>query len=488
MNPFEQFPGVPAEETGEQNGAEVAEIEKTKTEVVQRDHEQTENVNEKLDIFSKNEELIESSLEGERIESLEAAKKEIMEAEPPKSEAVTPDHAPSDIDLSNLSPEKIKERHDQLVERYRAQLDLVSTIGAKLDVDERGGIVTQEITADKLVFVHATSFAPEVEADGSLGILNDREATDGKVPRITTHFALNHRVSANSGGQWDNKEYQIIMPGNGMFATNGRPENLMAVDTFYAKSVTLPTGTVIIYEKGYKPNIPEETIDKNKIVLIERDQSTNDSELVNIATEKMGYSRISGGGTRSSDSNINEDISKFAEGNGMTSHAHNGSWSEILESSEIYASDKWYIHALRQAERDFNIENKEETAKMPKELKQEMLKKVFDVFNETNETINTSDTKHSLDEMKSAVTNFIDQYVLSDGYDKELYMVSPEDRKIMLESVPNEAWKYYMDSMKQNIGKYFKDEEEIKEFFKQNVADKYAEIVGKPLDLKTLGL
>ena len=465
-------------------------MEQIKIDAEQQKPEQGGDAGNKPDIFSEGKERIDGELDAERIESLETAKKEIAGTEPPKPEAVTPDHAPSDIDLDNLSPEKIKERHDQLVERYREQLDSIQPTGVKLETDERGQIAAQEITADKLVFVHATSFAPKVETDGSLRILNDQEATDGKVPRITTHFALNHRVSANSGGRWDNKEYQIIMPGNDMLAANGRPANLMAVDTFYAKSVTLPPGTVMIYEKGYRPNIPDETIKKNKIVLIERDQNTNDSELVNIVTDKMGYSRITGGGMRSSDPNINEGISKFAEANEMTSHAHFNSWSYWLENAKFGLSDGRYDKALQGIEAWYSgPEYQAELANMPIELRRQAVEGFLDIFKRNADGIADEKLKTDTEYYQLIGGKFIDHVLYGDYYSAENgRFMSEEDRRMIIESIPSDFWSHKIEEAKKNIGRMFKNEEEMKSAFLENYAEPYEKLTGKPLDLKTLGL
>lgn len=99
-------------------------------------------------------------------------------------------------------------------------------------------IRTEAFRIDDLVAVHVTKYPPRTSADGaSWELRTTYEATDGKMPRTTQHFTLNHGiVSAGLYGQWEDAPIAILMPLGDACDQNGNPSVLNTIDTFWEVS------------------------------------------------------------------------------------------------------------------------------------------------------------------------------------------------------------------------------------------------------------
>ncbi|MDI6821080.1 MAG: hypothetical protein QMD65_02790 [Patescibacteria group bacterium] len=435
----------------------------------------------------------------EKITFLERAKKEISETAPLVPEALSQDHAPKDIDLYNLSKEERLRRREMITNRYKEALDKIPPIGKLLETDEKGLLVEQEIVPDNLVFIRADDYIPEINEKGELKILSAYDATDGKVWRLTNHFTLNHRVASNIGGSWENKSYQFIIPGEKIVETNGLPENLYSIDTFWAKSVELPQGTVIIYEHGKKPAIPEGR--EKDFILIERDKDVNDKELTSLVLERMNYSEIQGEAWSALPQykEFDKGARSFAEKEHLRSGPHVYSWSDAFEEVGFAKSVLLYDHGLRNMLSLYR-EDYKEYARMPKELKEKAWQTIFESF--TPEPRDYSKLRVERIELGGDPDNFTDEVIsqnlkeakvrtakfLSDVlwglYDEGKHQIPREDQTVMLKMVPKEAWQYQIDSMKEKIGTFegCRDLEEMKGVFNKYFETPYKEITGKEIN------
>lgn len=145
-----------------------------------------------------------------------------------------------------------------------------------------------DIEPEALALVHMTSYYPE----GSV-ISTPRDKTNGT--RNTIHFTLNHPVHAHRKGDWDKKEYAIIMPYPSAVIENNEGKFIegMPNDIYTNGSVSVPEGTVIV---KFNPQMKDGEInisESNDIVgtkIIE--SSLYPHQLVPTVLEKMGYSHL----------------------------------------------------------------------------------------------------------------------------------------------------------------------------------------------------
>lgn len=97
---------------------------------------------------------------------------------------------------------------------------------------------SEALKLDELVGVHLTRYMPKRDTrDGAWHISNSYKATNGRSPRITQHFTLNHAVeSAGLYGSWTDTPIAVITPLKTMIEKNGKPAILNTVDTFWEVS------------------------------------------------------------------------------------------------------------------------------------------------------------------------------------------------------------------------------------------------------------
>lgn len=492
------------EQVRQETGTE-KEIEKTQGEIKELSQKTEEEVKEiagEKSVEEKFEKIKEEQVEylEEKLGITERYRETITKTEVLSPKEVIIGEAPSDLDLLNLSLEEKAERKKKIKERYEKVLKKIPMIGKSLKMDERGLLAEQEISTDQLVFIRADDYAPKVDESGQLKVLNAYDATNKKIRRLTNHYTLNHRVTGNNGGSWENKPYQFIIPGKKMIEVNGNPENLYAVDSFWNKSNTLPEGTVIIYEKGKKPEVPEEL--ENKMILIERDTDINDKELVSLVLEQMGYSEIEGGEVRTEKGYENFDYSlkSLADKEGLSSTIHDNTWSARFDNVDAFTRDLRNDLAVK----DFLLLYRtDKDILLPENVKKEMWQEIFKVFKIKKEDYpqlgkddHDSYIKFFTDEGMSqerAEESFKENYSdeeLSKKIEKSREEIvgnvfglmdyevgiSKEKTASILKNIPKEAWQHIIDS-----GIIDSENE-----FTESCAKLYQEATGEELNTKDL--
>lgn len=151
----------------------------------------------------------------------------------------------------------------------------------------------QNIEPSSLALVHMTQYEPQ---NGI--ILSQRDAiTKGTAgaSRNSVHFTLNHAVNAHGLGDWNYKNYAIIMPYESTVKSNAKGIFIegMPNDLYTNGSVNIPEGAVIIklnpeIEKGkfLISNYPN----TNGVKLIESSEPPH--KTVKLVLEKMGFSHF----------------------------------------------------------------------------------------------------------------------------------------------------------------------------------------------------
>lgn len=115
---------------------------------------------------------------------------------------------------------------------------------------------------DKICFVRSVRSWDQIQVknvDGEKRIVMPSiiNSTKGEAPRLTLHWALNHKVSAHMWGTWDNAPITIIASGENTIKENGKPLSLYAVDTYWSKDVIVPDNSIIIYSGEIPPEFSD---------------------------------------------------------------------------------------------------------------------------------------------------------------------------------------------------------------------------------------
>lgn len=113
---------------------------------------------------------------------------------------------------------------------------------------------------------------------------NTAETSKGEYPRLTLHWTLNHKVNLPMGDEWMGSPIIIITPAELTVERNGIPENLNAVDTFWAKGIFLPKGSKILFA-GEIPKKFQANIDGIEVLSLELDTAMLDQ----LAQAKQNY-------------------------------------------------------------------------------------------------------------------------------------------------------------------------------------------------------
>ena len=82
---------------------------------------------------------------------------------------------------------------------------------------------------------------------GQLISMSPINSSKGELPRLTVHWALNHIVKDHLWSSWSGGKLIILSPGDKLVEENGVPENLNAVDTFWAKDMIIPEGSKLLW-------------------------------------------------------------------------------------------------------------------------------------------------------------------------------------------------------------------------------------------------
>jgi len=491
-------------------------------------HKELDDVNEKITSLAKeSSEAIEEIISGEgetteptdtrekeirdreeRLAVLEAIRQEIEE-DLPEEEKGNKGLAPTDIELSFMDQEEKEKRREMILGRYREVLEKIKPVGKKLETDladltetELGEPGTEEFSYDQLVFVRADSFPPHIAEDGSVQIQNALEGSGGESDRTTNHYALNHRVHENDGGNWENSEYQFIIPGTAMVEANGEPENLYPVDTFYECSNVIPEGSIIIYEKGKKPELPPDF--EGKVLLIERDEDINDDELVDVVIERMGYTPVIGDGAHAEGA-FDEAVGSLAEKNGLDSGLHTGNWTTYMEYAKSSATNGDFSSAILQLEQ---LGSDEKYDRMPEEKRIEAWKEYLEGALHAKPEDITLDIQQELLVEKSIEKDSLSQedaeeqrkqQIAEDNLNKGIDIIQGllegsraidkaihEDAAKIFDNMPDGYWQHLADRLKSQVGvgiESFSDIGEAKDFFDRQYRGKYQRITGKELSI-----
>lgn len=119
---------------------------------------------------------------------------------------------------------------------------------------------SQEIDWNQICFVRALKNIDQISVehkDGAdrLMALSLLSSTKGELPRVTTHWSINHKVSSHAFGSWNDSSLIIISPGADMVKENGLPFSLAVFDTYWDKDLVIPQGSVVLSGS----DLPEKT-------------------------------------------------------------------------------------------------------------------------------------------------------------------------------------------------------------------------------------
>lgn len=132
----------------------------------------------------------------------------------------------------------------------------IQQLRAAIEDYQENGNATGRVPVPSIV--HATSFPPTQQEDGSVAISSafhakggyaQREANfqdGGQAPSV--HFSVNERVHSHVGGTWDEAPYTVYAPMLDAIAKNGLPETVLTADMPFPstdKPVSLPGAIVV---------------------------------------------------------------------------------------------------------------------------------------------------------------------------------------------------------------------------------------------------
>lgn len=148
------------------------------------------------------------------------------------------------------------------IEDFKAAMELLQEKAAGFTIapgytDEYTYVKTGQSEADLYMsnmdnwcLVHATRYMPPRNSDGHVFIPTTSMATNFDIVRPTVHATLNHVVSSNSGGNWDDAPYVILAPYNHVVNLNGNPQEISQYDTYFVPNpdtgLVLPKNAYLI--------------------------------------------------------------------------------------------------------------------------------------------------------------------------------------------------------------------------------------------------
>ena len=116
-------------------------------------------------------------------------------------------------------------------------------------------VFSEENLEEELMIVHATDYFPkggEIRTSRNSNVIQGNEEYGKNFShRNTLHFSLNHRVTANDGGDWSDMKYIIMMPFKDLDKTN--LASLNEVDSYVEGNLPLSHNTLILVnEENYE--------------------------------------------------------------------------------------------------------------------------------------------------------------------------------------------------------------------------------------------
>lgn len=200
--------------------------------------------------------------------------------------------------------------------------------GQSLKRDEKGELEKgQGVIPENLVFVRVTD-NPPVKDQEKFVLETPYEATqdnENTVYRLTTHWAVNHTVESHIGGNFEGRDYTMIIPGASMLKENGRPECLLTVDTFWDKNLSLPENTVVV-------TTGEEDFNSGTLHLQEGEDMAT---VTRVAMEAMGYTTVSAN-QHYSETPFDNGLSGLSKKLGVEYHSFHGDIISIDTSVENF--------------------------------------------------------------------------------------------------------------------------------------------------------
>lgn len=153
-------------------------------------------------------------------------------------------------------------------------------------------------------------------------------ATKGEVPRVTSHWTLNHVVCPHMAGgkevidehgvssSWEKPKYIVIAPALSTNEINGKPFNLFGVDTFWKKDVVLSRDAVVI-------NFTDERIVADGITeFVATRPNVDPANISDRVIELLGYSPVCGQDLYVYDRGFDRAVERLAEQEGVESAPH----------------------------------------------------------------------------------------------------------------------------------------------------------------------
>ncbi len=199
-----------------------------------------------------------------------------------------------------------------------------------------GGTDTPKVTGlgmEQMAVVHATRYAPKIDADGTLSIPTTFDANGGMAqdfatlkPRNTVHTSINGAVTGHEFGNWDDASHIVVAPLSHAIEKNGPPTGFATVDTYWARgeNEALKLDQYIIIEKADVPKPVQ--LEDGRIL------AANPFEAVGIALKAFDCPQRHIGRTNWPGSSI-EDEFDFAQSIGaQTSGLHMGTATERMET------------------------------------------------------------------------------------------------------------------------------------------------------------
>lgn len=197
----------------------------------------------------------------------------------------------------------------------------------------------EQIELEHLALVRCDEYLPVEDEQGNFALLTAGTVTEGRTPRLTKHFTLNHPVEPvnegfGGGSNWEYSNVVYIIPAPVMIEVNGRPENFLEVDAFWAKDVVIPKGTVIITTKEVNPELLKRLQEKG-IIMVKYPESQKPWEIARIQLKAMGYTPFKGGNWETRDPAAREAMREFQKKEGYSSGIHAGSAFSAFEKGLI---------------------------------------------------------------------------------------------------------------------------------------------------------
>lgn len=139
----------------------------------------------------------------------------------------------------------------------------------------------EPLRPDRLVAVHATRHRPGIGKNGEYAVVSTFDGSHEEIPRNSIHTALNHKVdSGYSTADWRDTDFMIVSPFESMTRTNGLPDDLNTVDTWWTRNPGEPLifsdATLVVAGKPKAGELIEMNEDATEIRFKRNDYTASD--------------------------------------------------------------------------------------------------------------------------------------------------------------------------------------------------------------------